>query len=519
MGFVLVSLFFLALAVLLAACLHGLHDMAGAIKYPFRLDYGEGIVWQQTRMMFDGTGYRPMTPESLVVFHYPPMFHIVSGLFARTVEWDWLVAARTVTATATLITSFLVGGFVFSALRCRYAVATAALSGLMATLLVFVLFPITVWSAFARVDMLAVSLSLLGALLGLRALRRPGWLYLSMFCFVAALFTKQIMVSAPLATFTLLFAIRPAVAWRGLLIAFFLGCGGLGLMHVATEGAFWQHLLAYNINTFSPAKLMIIVSVIAVQLPLLVVVVVTVSDFARQFAGDVRRLAAGIVLYNGPEHSDFDYISARLFAVIWFGVTAITSLAVFKTGSSVNYLVEWLLCWSVLVGLAIAPACRCVLSKLSSRFGAEKCAIHHISAKNHLWYATIFACLVVQAFLLPRTPFQGRFGDAQHQEALWKLVSEIRDANGPVVSDDMVLLQRAGKQVVWEPAIVNELIRTGQLDDEPLVKMIRERRFAFFLSENIKRRFPANIVQSIALHYPRIVLAAGYRLHYPASPP
>ena len=34
---------------------------------------------------------------------------------------------------------------------------------------------------------------------------------------------------------------------------------------------------------------------------------------------------------------------------------------------------------------------------------------------------------------------------------------------GPVISDDMVAIKMAGKEVIWQPAIFRELTATGRL--------------------------------------------------------
>ena len=76
--------------------------MIGAINYPFQLDYGEGIVWQQADMILRGEGYRPLSDNSFIVFNYPPLYHLVSGLLAKTLDLNWLVAGRTVSVLSTL---------------------------------------------------------------------------------------------------------------------------------------------------------------------------------------------------------------------------------------------------------------------------------------------------------------------------------------------------------------------------------------------------------------------------------
>ena len=53
---------------------------------------------------------------------------------------------------------------------------------------------------------------------------------------------------------------------------------------------------------------------------------------------------------------------------------------------------------------------------------------------------------------------------------LAQLSAEIASADKPVISDDMVLLIRSGREVLWEPAIFAELASTGDWDERPFVR-------------------------------------------------
>ena len=64
-----------------------------------------------------------------------------------------------------------------------------------------------------------------------------------------------------------------------------------------------------------------------------------------------------------------------------------------------------------------------------------------------------------------------------------ELVEIIRKATRPVISDDMVLVLRAGRQVQWEPAIFAELASMGLWDQQPFLNMIQSHAFAFFITQ------------------------------------
>ena len=63
-----------------------------------------------------------------------------------------------------------------------------------------------------RVDMLAMALSLFGLVAAFKSLERPRLIYLASLLFVAAVYTKQTSIAAPVATFAVLLAMRPKLA-------------------------------------------------------------------------------------------------------------------------------------------------------------------------------------------------------------------------------------------------------------------------------------------------------------------
>src|SRR6184192_2212802 len=83
-----------------------LQNAFDAIRYPFGLDYGEGIVWQQLLLIPGPRMYGAITDAPFIVFHYPPVYHLV----ARAVTLlgiDPLMAGRGISVVCTLITAGL----------------------------------------------------------------------------------------------------------------------------------------------------------------------------------------------------------------------------------------------------------------------------------------------------------------------------------------------------------------------------------------------------------------------------
>jgi hypothetical protein len=85
----------------------------------------------------------------------------------------------------------------------------------------------------------------------------------------------------------------------------------------------------------------------------------------------------------------------------------------------------------------------------------------------------------------------------------------------------MVLLKRAGKPVVWEPAIFAELASEGLWDRHPFIEMIHCRRFAFFVTVGARgdalfdHRYDGAVADAMDRAYPVRREMAGLVLHLP----
>ena len=68
----------LAFAALIWRAAEVLAVAVALIPAPLSLDYGEGIVIQQALMMTGPAAYGSITELPFIVFHYPPVYHLVT---------------------------------------------------------------------------------------------------------------------------------------------------------------------------------------------------------------------------------------------------------------------------------------------------------------------------------------------------------------------------------------------------------------------------------------------------------
>ncbi|MEA3035686.1 MAG: hypothetical protein QOH04_1451 [Sphingomonadales bacterium] len=483
------------LALLGFSALRLLLVAAKALFFPYELDYGEGIVWQQMLLIFQGRSYGPIDGFPAIVFHYPPVFHAAAYALSAT-GLDPLSAGRLVSLLATLACALFVRAF-----AARLAEGRAArLCGAFAALVALAFWPVGLWAPLMRVDMLAFAFGLAGIRFGLAALRRPALVHAAALCFVAAIFTKQTAIAAPAATFLVLLLVRPRTAKAGIAACLLLGTAALAAFAFATDGGFLRHIFLYNINRADYSRLAWIAQQAALHL----------FFFAAASFAIVQGLAERLPGYRGAGwRAARDTLRRRpgdaafLLLLAYFGLTSVMLVLVAKSGSSLNYFIEWMLAASVFAGLAVRDAAS--------------------AARPSLIAALLPAALGAQILLLPASPSWTVSMAAARQPSLKRLEAAVHASPRPVISDDMVLVLRGGKRVMWEPAIFAELASERVWDERPFIARIRAREFGFFVTvgDRGSRLFDSRYTQAVAAAmdeaYPRRRLIAGYVVHLPAE--
>jgi hypothetical protein len=434
-------------------------DLAAAIRYPFELDYGEGIVWQQA-VLVPGPRMYGTSPElPFIVFHYPPIYY----LFARAalfVAPDLLAAGRLVSALSTLLIAPAVAGLALLATR-RPGAFEAAIA-VSAGMLVLCLHPVHVWGMMMRVDMLAIAFGLAGLLIAAWSNWRFPMIAVALLLCAAAVFTKQTQLSAGIAVFLIGLLRNPRGTLGAAATAGTAGLGALWLLQSLTGGGFLQNIIGYNINRFSlfqgffqfraeqgpiPYMLMMLLAV--------PVLVGSIAPSALQLR--LRSAWRELWVLRSADRTT----TCRALLLLHFALATLMLSTTFKSGSSINYLLEWLITGCVLIAVLL---------------------LHLARSKRFSKWAFPAAVLVV-ALTLGKHPLRviGNWppGDLEQQAAL---VQQIAAAGKPVASENMTLLMRAGKPVIYEPAIVTELAALNRWDEARLLGMIRQLGFAFMIT-------------------------------------
>jgi hypothetical protein len=482
---------------------------AHAIGYPYQLDYGEGIVWQQMRLILAGRGYAPIDGFPAIVFHYPPGFHMGAGMLAGLTGIDQLAAGRALSFGSTLVLAGFVAATV-AHLAAEDAERTPRLvGGLLGALVVFTFLPVQFFSFLMRVDMLSFALGFAGFYFGLRSVTRPKAIYVAAVLFVAAIYTKQTAIAGPASVFLVLLFLRPRTAWTGIATILAVGLTALATLSWITDGGFLRHIVTYNLNRLDWHNLGAIRKVLQIHSVYLGITLFGILAWSRRLPpryfreGRWKHLHEQLVSSPG--------FAARLMVLIYLALTTLMLVSAMKSGAYVNYFIEWCCVIATFVGIAQIDT------------AALACGRPAI-AKSRVWSVLVTTAVAVQTlFLLGNADQRFAPGISDRTEPA-QLAALVRAAPGPVIGDNMVAILRGGKPVIWEPAIFAELASLGMWNERPFITRIDAREFAFFITLGkpgdwlFDSRYSPEVTKALVTSYPVERRLDGYILYFPAGP-
>ncbi len=502
---------FSAVGAIVLLCLLGLlaahlvavvADGLAAIADPLEIDYGEGIVWQQAALIPGGRMYPLSSALPFIVFHYPPLFHLLARAALR-VEPNFLAAGRLVATVSTLCLVPILAGLILAAVRGGAGLRGAAIAFGMGVLAIS-LHPVHSWGFLMRVDMPGFVFGFGGLLLATRADGRFWGTTAALLLCVAAVFTKQTLLAPGIAVFAMGVFRRPKPALAAGLVAGAVGLAALVWLQHATGGGFLHNIVGYNINRVSLLQGYHMVASEKLTIPVILLMIAGAVWLGLEVVPSALsfrplRIGRDILALQHAEPA----VATQALLLLHLALATVMLSTIFKLGSGPNYLIEWLCSGAVVLGVALVQSGR------RSR-----------AARN--WSdAGLFALLVSLQFVpfrLVTAPQSAAWAKAAEQA-----VAMIRDAAPrPVASEDMTLLMRAGTGVTFEPSIVTELASVGRWDETPLLQMIRSHGFAFVLTMGTpdgfyERRTPA-VNEAFQTEYPRLErLGPQYWIRRPAE--
>ena len=434
--------------------------------------------------------YGDITQFPFIVFHYPPVYHLVVRVIAAF-DIDQLAAGRGTTMAATIAIAVLAGGIASTAMR-EIASSDARIVGAMVSgLMLFTYHPVQVWAVMMRVDMLAISFSMAGIYLTILAGQRTIVLCPAVLMFLLSVYTKQTELSAPIAAILVSIVVSARSTLKASLFGLLVGGVAFIILQLNTGGGFWHHIFVYNINRFIFYQ---IVELILEQKGDALGVLVGVLAFAYLWWTEGN----AILKHNVRGWVDALRKSRRLRALmvtsLWFGLATAQLVSLGKSGAALNYLIEWMCITTVPTGMVVGLAWdKAATGNKDVRFAGFAGLVVSLALAKHVLH------LPLAKFPLVDDPS----GIALRSH----LVALIHESSKPSLSEDMTLLLRAGQAVPIEPAIFAELTITGVWDQRLFLKLIENHYFGLIITKKQEQideggRFTREVASAITDYYP-----------------
>lgn len=480
------ALYTLLVTAVIAFSLY-LYQSYYAITTDAELNYGEGILLQQYTDFFNGKYMSPLEEYPYIVYHYPPVYYLVTGLINQFIESP-LLAGRLVSIISVVGISTLIIFFTFVILDIKDK-RTKLLLAIISGLLPFTISAFTTWTNYMRVDSLAILFGLAGMVLGWSAIKNNKLIILSSIFFVLAVFTKQTLIAPAAATFIILLIINHRLAIRGISICIFLGLLILAVMYHYTNGEIINHMFLYNINRFE----MKYGGVILLKY-LIINLLFLLCFFIYLYIKMPFRVQNIISQIKESRQS-----AAISLLSIYMIINCVIIGTIFKVGADRNYLLE------ITVGISIFMA-----------FVFQSDIIYEKSQRFYLFILVLLH--IVSSYLFLYTNIQ-HHTDKNHHD-IRKLIALVKQHDGMVYSENMTILMLADKQVPWEPAIITELIHKKKFDELKVVNMVRNHQlelliFTTFGKESESERYTLLLAKAIKECYYKERAIDKYDIYVP----
>ncbi len=448
-----------------------------ALEASVPLDYGEGTILVLARNLAQGRSIYPPAKDLVdypyILANYPPIYLLMTSLAGQWLGFSY-ATGRMISVLATLSCSLAIALIIFQATKDKWA---AVIAGALFLCSPFVI----TWGCLARIDMVALALSLWGILVAFRWPDSRVGLGFSLLLFLAAIFTRQShMLSGPLAIFVFL----GARSWRkAFLFVTSLAIAVLttgGFLNWLTDGGFLFHTVTATADKFMLNGLGNLWGInFYINAPLFVLIIFEFFHFIR--SQQWSRLAV---------------------AYLMGGI--LSSLTVGKIGAHINYFLEFIAGMSVLTGFAL------------SRWRKEIPALLHS------------LLLLTLAFQIYWSYDSSRIFTSQvsirraFEPELRQLEEVIRSTPGSVLADEMMAaLVVCDKDVLIQPYEFARLSVRGKWDQSPVVEDIKARKFALVLITNISEsmiaeRWTPDMMAAIMQNYEPMANLAETTVYRPA---
>jgi hypothetical protein len=408
------------------------------VNYPYTVDYGEGPILDQVMRLskFQNIYKTDIKHLPFTITNYPPMYHIAQLPFAwifGPAYWYGRVLSTLSVIAAAIFIALILG-----------VITKDWLAGILGGLTLLAVPYVLHWSPFCRVDCFALGLSMAGVFVIARWPDSRKGVIISGLLLTAAVYTRQsYALAAPPAAFFWLIGNRH---WkRALQLVGVVAGVGLGLfllLTLITRGGFYFNIVTANVNPFH-------------------------WDTVRNYKNDIWKYMRYIVISSALFLVGAWWLKSKIWwlaAPYLIGGT-ISAITIGKSGSNVNYLLEFSAGISLVAGAIIAaPGRRLWLLKipLILLLAWQVNKLYH-------WSDSYYYSSTMNRVKYQRTETK-------------KLLDRVHESTGMVLADEyMGLVVLDGRQLYFQPFEFKQLAEAKVWDESGFIQAIKNKEFSMIL--------------------------------------
>ncbi|MCK5014808.1 MAG: glycosyltransferase family 39 protein [Candidatus Omnitrophica bacterium] len=477
------------LAYLLLHAYMYFHYAFQMMVFPFDFDVGEGLSLQRAWALSQGKSiYASVYQEPYTVVNYPPLFELLLAGLVR-VFGPKLMLGRFISIFSTIICGYCISYIVYMGSRKKMVSALAGLfffsSGWLKN-----------WSVLSRHDTLALAFTIVGLCLFLNDNKcgRSKYLYLCALFFVGAIFTRQSAVAAPVSCFLFLVLqhFKPMYCYAqggerqqasGSLkkaFHFLFTLIGMGFvlaaaLSIITKGGFLVHVTKYTAGAVSWTGYL-----------------TWIQHFLQ---------AHGIAVFLSLMYVVFLLMKKQVsvFSLFWM-LSLVVTIAAGKSGSAINYFLEFWMANCILAGMAMSVVLDGNLRKKRSLA---------------LTYFVII-CVILQLYIFYQ---KSDMTTPSNQDRLSgeKVAQLIRHTSGDILSEYTGYMAQNGKEIIFQPFSMTQLTKKGMWNQERIISSIRSKRFGLIVISKVGvdvGRWTEEVMDSVKANYRHLDTAKCFELSY-----
>jgi 4-amino-4-deoxy-L-arabinose transferase-like glycosyltransferase len=410
------------------------HDWK-AVNFRYPLDYGEGPLLDQTLRLarFENIYHQDLSRPPYTIANYPPLFLLLQVPFA------WLSGPAFWYGRAISFLSILLAAL-FAGLA-LHATTKNRLAGLVGGLTLLAFPYIVFWSPLNRVDSLALGVSMAGLFATTRWSGSRKGLIAAAILLTASIYAKQsYALAAPLAAFVWLLREKPRR--RAFELAAWVAGPGLALfllLTILTGGGFFTNVITANVNPFFWR---------------------TVQNSFDKIREHIALLSLGAIAFIAIGWRSKSSATAWWMVAPYLVGATLSGITIGKTGSNINYLMEF----SAALGLAAG-------------------ALVAWTARSRWQQVIVLLLLAFQVNSLiqwNKNDPQGWDHKKYDQVAeIEQMIQLTQQAQGLVLADEyMGVVPLAGKSLYFQPFEFKQLSTAGLWDEQPFLDDILKGKFA-----------------------------------------